>query len=353
MSFQRPPSARMKRFTRGVAGCLAVVLVMVLVSCTPDRKSAAPKPVVTTTSSGRPISEVTPTPTGEISIGEDPVALDGVTPLVEIGDQFDDNISPIAVRDPKATEEDVLPPILLPPPGPDGVIPPTVPFPRTTQLVPLPPLGTSPAEREALTVVTVPWTGADPDDSNLAAGNPVIPTRPPLPSIAPVVTTAVPIITVPDLGLDATQAEGILSRVTWPSGIDLQPSTNTDIGGNAFAAQFARDANLRRSLRSGASRFFTQPIDNGLMFYVAGVVVFDPSKLGPSATDEIVASFSREGKTAVSTLDGNPYVIVTRADGIKEHIVVVKDRVVAAGSAAAGEQKTLEILRALVAAAST
>jgi hypothetical protein len=366
--FETPPS-QVNRFihrhgcgrseSAGV-GVLRVVSVVglfcllggVLVSCTPDKKTAAPKAVTSTTSSGRPISEVTPTPTGDVEIGEDPASLDGVTPLVEIGDQFDDNISPIAVRNPNATE-DVPPPILLPPPGPDGVIPTTLPSPRSTELVPLPPMGTSPAEREALTIVTVPWTGANPDDAKLAAGDPVIPTRPPLPTLAPVVTTAVPIITVPDLGLDAAQAEAILTRATWPSGINLQPSPDTDIGGNAFAAQFARDPNLRRSLKSGGSRFFTQPINNGLMFYVAGVVVFDPSKLGASATDEIVTSFSREGKTSVSTLDGNSYVIITRADGITEHIVVVKDRLVAAGAAATAQPKTLEILRALVAAAST
>ena len=355
-----------KRTTFGRANtglAIAVVVIATVSACTASKKSAQPA-APTTIAAGRPgapagpddpaaaISKTIPPPgNAEVVVGEDPERLDGVTNLDEIGDAFDANISPIAVRDPNATDEDVLPPIPLPPPGPDGKIPTTIAFPRNVQITPLPPLGTSLSEREAKEIPTTSRVGSLDNDASVAAPDTRIPVLNTLPTVTTVLVTTTTAKPLPDLGLDPAAAERIMARVAWPSALVVQPGAEVGGAGNALASIFAEDRALRRALRSSSSRLLIETESTGVAVYVGGIVEIDPSALGPSVTDEMVRSLAAEGAARVSTFDGLPCVIVERTDGIREYAVVVKNRIVAAGSGVRSDANLRLVVQALIKAA--
>lgn len=344
-------------------GATLLVVALAASACSSGKKNQDRNPTDTTVAPAKPgvsvgggeaVSGTIPPPKdNEVALGEDPERLDGVTTGSEGGDAFDDNISPVAVRDPNATADDELPPIPLPPPGPDGKIPTTVPFSKTTTFVPLPTLGTSPAEREALLIPTTSRVGSLDNDASAAAGDtrvPVLNTLAPVPTQP---TTTFPPRTVPDLGLDPAAAERLIAKAAWPAGLTVQPGGDIKVAGNAFASIFAEDRALRRALRSGSSRLLSEPVGEGLAVYVAGVVVIDPAALGSSVTDAIVRSVSSEGSARVATFDGRPSVVIDRKDGVREYVVVVGDRLVAAGAGVQSDPKLQQVLTALIRAASS
>jgi hypothetical protein len=219
----------------------------------------------------------------------------------------------------------------------------TVPASASTAPLPtvvLPPLEPSPAERMATAPPPTVRLGAVDGDRAAAGPDTRIPVRRTLPDPAAPSTTQLPVVTVPDLGLDATAAERILAGISWPSRLQVVPVGAPDTAGNATANAFAGDPTMLAAIRSAGARLLRAGDDGPAV--VASLLLVDRARLGTNPL-AVVRRAVRAPQARADLVNTAPALVVD-GPGNRTLIAIGRDRVVAV----AGQATDDATIRAVV-----
>jgi hypothetical protein len=217
--------------------------------------------------------------------------------------------------------------------------------PRETLYI-IPPLEPSPAELAVLAPPSSVRIGSIDNDVKAAAPDTKLPEfeRPAAPITSP--PTTLPLLTVPDLGLDPASAERQMVAASWPADVKVLLLGDADTAGNAAANAFAGDARLKAALRSGSARLLRKGENTAM---IAVLVIFDPAKLGTSVTDEVVRALGGSGVPSITTFEGKPAVTVELTNGLFQLVVIDGDRLVSVGGGKPDEALIRSALQAVLA----